>query len=198
MSTNIKQFLTSFTQDSSFFIHNSFLWSVNIDGINISDINAVLDEFGEKWHASISPYDMTIDGNLIVAQRVGLPNESSSFSTGEMSSTGNYLPGYVLDKRSNFLERSFNIDFLETQQDIEHNFFRPWMIAIASKGLIAAGRPLKSTIEVNQYTNGGDFMKGFRFRNAFPTSIEAFSLDYDSSNVIIKSVTFACQNYEQI
>jgi hypothetical protein len=73
---------------------------------------------------------------------------------------------------------------------------RPWMIAVGINGLI--GSSLKATVEVKQYTNKGDFRKGYKFHKAFPTAVEGFTLSYGSTDFIIKSVTFACQNYIQL
>lgn len=142
---------------------------------------------------------MTKHGNILVAQAVTLPNESSGFVAMESGATmGGFLPGYGLNARSNFLDRGFSVNFLETQLDIEHNFFRPWMIAVGIKGLIEEGQSLKGTMVVKQYTNRGNFIKGFKFKKVFPTAVEGFTLDYDNTDFKIKSVTFGCENYEQL
>lgn len=196
---NINEFFSSFSNDRRFFLHLPVLWSVTIDGISEGTINSVLSEGGEKWQARTSPTSMTRGGNILVAQEVTLPNESSNFSAMESGSTmGGYLPGYGLNSRSNFLDRSFSVNFLETEVDIEHNFFRPWMIAVGLKGLIADGPSLRGNMQVRQYTNGGRFMKGFQFKKVFPTAVEGFTLNYDSTDFKIKSVTFGCENYEQL
>jgi hypothetical protein len=96
------------------------------------------------------------------------------------------------------LSRSFSINFLETRKDLEHEYFRPWIIATSIKGLIEAGANLKADITVKQYTNGGELRKGYIFRKAFPTAVEGFTMDYQNTEFPVKSVTFACQNYEQI
>lgn len=199
MATNIHEFFSAFSNDQRFFLNLPVLWSVTIDGVSMGSINNVLSYAGEKWKAKIDPSSMTRGGNILVAQEVGLPSESSNFSAMESgSSMGGFLPGYGLNARSNFLERSFTVNFLETQVDIEHNFFRPWMIAIGIKGLIAEGVSLKGNVQVRQYANNGDFIKGFKFKKAFPTAVEGYTLNYDSTDFKIKSVTFACENYEQL
>jgi hypothetical protein len=196
---SINEFFSSFSNDQRFFLHLPVLWSVTIDGISEGTINSVLSDAGEKWQAKTSPSSMTRGGNILVAQEVALPNESSGFSALESSSTmGGFLPGYGLNARSNFLDRSFSVNFLETQMDIEHNFFRPWMIAIGIKGLIAEGSSLRGNMQVRQYTNNGSFMKGFQFKKVFPTAIEGYTLNYDNADFKIKSVTFGCENYEQL
>lgn len=199
MSNNINEFLGAFSGDQRFFLHLPVLWSVTIDGVSEGSINSVLSEAGEKWQAKTSPNAMTKSGNILVAQSVTLPNESSGFVAMESGSTmGGFLPGYGLNARSNFLDRGFSVNFLETQLDIEHNFFRPWMIALGTKGLIEEGVSLKGNMEVRQYTNSGRFIKGFKFRKVFPTAVEGFTLDYDNTDFKIKSVTFGCENYEQL
>lgn len=198
MSNSINEFLGAFSGDQRFFLNLPVLWSVTIDGVSEGAINSVLSEAGEKWQAKTSPSAMTKSGNILVAQSVTLPNEASGFVAMESGSMGGFLPGYGLNARSNFLDRGFSVNFLETQLDIEHNFFRPWMIALGSKGLIEEGTSLKGNMSVRQYTNGGKFIKGFKFRKVFPTVVEGFTLDYDSTDFKIKSVTFGCENYEQL
>lgn len=198
-SPDINQFLAAFSGDKKFFLNLPVLWSVTIDGVTEGAINGILDYAGQSWKAKTSPLSMTRDGVLLPAQEVTLPTESSNFSAMDSgSSMGGFLPGYALSNRSNFLERSFTINFLETEVDIEHYFMRPWSIAIAIKGLIEQGVTLKSTIEVRQYSNRGKFIKGFKFKKAFPTTVEGFTLNYDNTDFPIKSVTFACEDYEQI
>lgn len=199
MATDITQFLNSFSNDSKFALNLPVLWSVTIDGVTSDAINEAMDYAGESWKAKTDPLSMTKDGVLLVAQEVTLPGESSSFSPMESgSSMGGYLPGYALNNRSNFLDRSFTINFLETQLDLEHYFLRPWLIAVGIRGLIENGQSLKSDIEVRQFSNSGKITKGFKFKKAFPTNIEGFTLNHDNTDFLIKSVTFACQNYEQI
>jgi hypothetical protein len=199
VATDITQFLNSFSNDSKFALNLPVLWSVSIDGVTPDVINETMDYAGESWRAKVDPLSMTKDGVLLVAQEVTLPGESSSFTPMDSgSSMGGYLPGYALSNRSNFLDRSFSINFLETQMDLEHYFIRPWSIALAIRGLIENGSSLKSSIEVRQYSNFGKFIKGFKFKKAFPTNVEGFTLNYDNTDFPIKSVTFACQNYEQL
>lgn len=195
---NISEFFSAFANDNRFFLHLPVLWSVSIDGVTEGSINGVLGEAGEKWQARTSPNSMSRRGNILCAQAVSLPNETSSFSNIQMDNMGGFLPGYQLSARSSFLDRSFSVNFLETEQDIEHNYFRPWMIAIGIKGLVEDGASLKGNMEVRQYTNSGRLMKGFKFKKVFPTAVESFTLDYDNTDFKIKSVTFACENYEQL
>jgi len=198
-SPDINQFLAAFSGDKKFFLNLPVLWSVTIDGVTEGAINGILDYAGQSWKAKTNPLSMTKGGVLLPAQEVTLPTESSNFSAMDSgTSMGGFLPGYALTSRSNFLDRSFNINFLETELDIEHYFMRPWMISIGIKGLIEQGPTLKSSIEVRQYSNAGKFIKGFKFKKAFPTNVEGFTLNYDNTDFPIKSVTFTCEDYEQI
>ena len=197
MGVQSHDFLNAFSQDEKFFLSLPVLWSVSIDGVSTGSINSILSDAGEAWKATITPNAMTKNGNILVAQSVTLPNESSSFQAmNSGSGMGGYLPGYGLDSRSNFLDRSFTVNFLETQKDIEHNFFRPWQIAIGINGLI--GSELKGTMEVHQFDHRGQRRKGYKFKKIFPTNVEGFTLNYDCTDFIIKSVTFGCENYEQL
>jgi hypothetical protein len=199
MRPQINDFLQAFSGDSKYCLSIPVLWTVSIDGVTNGGINTVLNDAGQKWQAKLSPNDMTKNGNILPAQEVTIPNENSNFSPMVVGSgLGGFLPGYAMDSRSDFLSRSISINFLETARDLEHEFFRPWMIAIGIKGLIEQGVPLKSTITVKQYNNKGQFRKGFKFTKAFPTNVEGFTMNYENTDFPIKSVTFACENYQQL
>lgn len=206
MGIQIVDFLNNFapipgtTENLIFGMHLPVLWTVTIDGMSVDEINLQIEKARHEWSANISPIDMTTaEGNILVAQSVTLPTESSGFSPMNMGNAmGGFLPGYAMDARSNFLERSFSINFIETQTDIIHEFFRPWMIAVGIKGLIENGPSIKSTIEVRQWSNRQEMLRGYRFIKAFPTAVEGFTYDYANTDFPIKSVTFACQDYQQI
>jgi hypothetical protein len=195
----INDFLAGFSGESKFCLSLPFFWSVVLDGPTRGNINNVLESAGESWRANNDPANMAKNGNLLVAQEVTLPSESSTFLQQSMgTSTGGFLPTYAMDTRSDFLSRSFNINFIETKNDIEHDYFRPWMIALGIQGLIAKGQPLKATVTVQQYTNDGKLRKGYKFDKVFPTNIEGYTLNYENSEFTVKTVTFACYNYSQI
>lgn len=220
MGISITEFLNAFSPNPNtltnavYGMHIPVLWTVNIEGVERESINAIISKAYNKntaWNASVIPRDMSSKegGTILVAQSVSLPIENSGFSPMMMgNSMGGYLPGYALDARSNFLERSFSVNFIETQTDIIHEFFRPWMIAVGIKGLVEDGQTnLKATMEVRQWGSELDetrkshkqiFLRGFRFNRVFPTAVEGFTLDYGNTDFPIKSVTFACENYEQI
>lgn len=196
----IDDFLQAFSGDARYCLSLPVLWTVSIDGVEMSSINTVLDSAGEEWKAKIHPNSMTKSGTILPAQAVGIPNEAANFSATPIGdgSNGGFLPGYALNGRQDFLSRSFSVNFLETKQDLEHEYFRPWMIAVGIKGLIEYGPNLKANIVVKQYTNKGQLRKGYIFKKAFPTGVEGMTLDYNNTDYPIKSVTFACQNYQQL
>jgi len=195
----INDFLQAFSREAEYFLSIPVLWTVSIDGVTESSINSVLSDAGQKWKANISPNAMTKSGTILPAQAVAIPQESANFTPmGAGDSYGGFLPGYAMTSRADFLSRQFSINFLETRLDLEHEFFRPWQIAIGIKGLIERGVNLKSTITVNQYSNDGKLRKGYRFKKAFPVAVEGYTMDYENTDFPIKSVTFVCEDYEQI
>ena len=59
-------------------------------------------------------------------------------------------------------------------------------------------RPINKTIIAYKIIEVDKNKKGFKFKKAFPTTVEGFSLNYENTDFKIKSITFACQNYEQL
>jgi hypothetical protein len=202
MPIQINDFLQSFSREAKFCLSLPVFWSVSIDGVTTDAINSVLESAGEKWSANLTPNDMSKGdaGSILVAQTVTLPTESSEFVALDFGSgKGGFLPTHAMNSRTNFLNRSFSVNILETAQDLEHEFFRPWLIALGIKGLIEDGGPsLKATMVVKQYDNQGNFRKGYKFKGVHPSAIESYTLDYDSTQFIIKSVGLVCLNYEPI
>lgn len=199
MGAQINDFLHAFSGDSRFCLSIPVLWTVSIDGVETGAINTVLNSAGESWQAKLTPNSMTASGNILPAQEVVIPIENSSFTPMTMGdSMGGFLPGMAMNSRADFLSRNVSVNFLETSKDLEHEYFRPWMIALGIKGLVEQGQNLKSTITVKQYKNDGTFRKGFQFYKAFPISVEGFTMNYENTDFPIKSVVFACQNYKQL
>jgi hypothetical protein len=197
--TNIKEFLATFSKDQKFFLNLPVFWTVTFDSINSGAINSVLSKAGEKWQAKENISTYIKGGNILVAQQVNIPNEGSTFNAyGSGSNMGGFLAGLGMENRDNFLSRGITVNFLETQKDIDQYFFRPWAIAIGIKGLIEHGPSLKGNMTVKQYTNKGQFIKGFKFQKIFPTAVEGYSLNYSDTEFKQKSVTFGCQNYQQL
>ena len=197
MAGGATDFLQAFSSESKYFLSHPFLWKVKIMDDISSAINKALTNGGEqKWRANVSPSDLSKDGAILVARQVVLPVESSVFTPQSVPNRGGFLPGYALTERNDFLSRSFSINFIETQKDIEHEFMRPWAIALGIDGM--TNFSLRTNIIVEQYNNKGDFKKGFKFLNAFPTAVEGYTLNHSSDDFIEKSVTFGCPNYEPL
>ena len=53
-------------------------------------------------------------------------------------------------------------------------------------------------MQIKQYSNQGQLIKGFEFTKVFPTATEGRTLSYGDTDFKSKSVTFACQNYKQL
>ena len=195
MAEEAKTFLDAFSNDPNFFVSHPFLWKVSLDAGSVTGaINSALSKAGEKWDASVFPDRLTNDGALLVARSVTLPQESSEFTPIGVDNRGGFLPGYGLVQRTDFLSRSFSLNVLETGSDLEHFFFRPWLIALGIDGLTNFN--LKCDITVQQFNNDGTQRKKYVFEKAFPTAVEGYTLNYNDGEFIEKSITFACNNYK--
>mgnify|MGYP000123667149 FL=1 len=197
--TPVRDFLQSFSTDEKYFIPHPFLWKVRFETSNAikGQINAALNKAGEDWRARTFPDDYTKNGSVLVAQTITIPGEQTSFQEVGQANRGGFLPGYGVTQRESFLTRQLTINFIETDQDICHDFFTPWLIAIGIDGLI--NQQLKCNITLKQYNNQGKLRKGFIFDKAFPTNVEGGgTLSYADSEFIVKTVTFGCKNYRQL
>tara|TARA_R110002020_G_scaffold116080_1_gene266273 strand:+ start:1011 stop:1622 length:612 start_codon:yes stop_codon:yes gene_type:complete len=194
----VSEFLDTFSSEGQYFLSHPFLWKVSVQasGILQDSVNLACTKAGDSWRAMTLPFDYEKNGNILVAQEVSIPGEQTSFSEFGQENRGGYLPGYGVTQRESFLTRQLAINFMETKVDIEHTFFRPWMIAIAIDGLINPA--LKCNILVTQYDNQMQRRKGFVFEDAFPTICEPYNLGYGDADFTVKSVTFGCTNYRPI
>jgi len=181
-----------------FFLSHPFLWKISIGANNALKraVDTACHKAGEGWRALSLPSDYEKNGSVLVAQEVGIPGEQTSFGEFGQENRGGFLPGYGVTQRESFLTRQLSINFFETKTDIEHTFFRPWMIAIAIDGLVNPN--LKCPILLTQYDNQMQKRKGFAFEDAFPTICEPYNLNYHDADFTVKSVTFACRNYRPI
>ena len=196
MAGESNTFLNAFSENPNFFVSHPFLWKVSLDAGNVMGaINSALQKANETWTATVESADFTRNGTLLVARQMTIPQESSEFSPIGVDNRGGFLPGYGLTQRTDFLSRSFSLNVLETGADIEHQFFRPWLIALGIDGL--TNFKLKCDITVNQYNSDGTKRKGYVFEQAFPTAVEGYTLSYNDGDFMEKSVTFACKNYRQ-
>ena len=198
-----EDFLDAYSRERQYFLSLPSLWKIEFNytgNPNLwSHINETLEKAGERWRVQSVPAAFTKNGNVLVAREVTVPPETTSFLTpgGEINK-GGYLPGFGVDQRANFASRNLVVNFFDTIGDIEHTFFRPWMIAIGIDGLIgrAIGKSLLcNNVVLRQYDNLGGVRKGYQFDDIFPTNVEGYTLNYDGEDYAEKSVTFAFKNY---
>jgi len=201
MASEALDFLDGFSHSRQFFLSHPFLWKVQFsyDERRLPlAINYALNKSpDEQWRAEIGPNDYTRGGNIMVAREMTIPNENSSFDVAGDMNMGGFLPGYALGKRMNFLEKVMTINFWDTEADIEHLFFRPWMIALGIDGLLARDL-ICPAVTLIQYNNQGEPRKGYRFIDVFPTNVEGYVLSYDTYEVHQKTVSFAFKNYQPV
>jgi len=190
-------------QHEEFFLSLPFLWKIQfhytasrlLPNIN-NAIRKAYESDSQDWRAITEPDKFVRSGNVIAAREVVIPNENSQFDVAGGMNLGGFLPGYALNKRTDFLSKNLNINFFETQDDLEHNFFRPWMIAIGIDGLI--NRNLLCTVVIKQYNNRMGLRKGYIFEDVFPTNVEGLTLNYEDSPFTQKTITLAFKHYKPI
>jgi len=190
-------------QHEEFFLSLPFLWKIQfhysastlLPNIN-NAIRKAYKSDSQDWRAITEPDKFVRSGNVIAAREVVIPNENSTFDLAGGMNLGGFLPGYALNKRTDFLQKNLNINFFETQDDLEHNFFRPWMIAIGIDGLI--NRNLLCTVYIKQYNNRMGLRKGYIFEDVFPTNVEGLTLNYEDSPFTQKTITLAFKHYKPI
>jgi len=195
-------FLDGYSYSERFFLSHPFLWKVQfsynselITNINTAIAKAYSSD-SKDWRAVTEPDFFTRNDNILVAREVNVPNENSQFDIAGSQNLGGFLPGYALNKRVDFLTKNLGINFFDTQDDIEHNFFRPWMIALGIDGLI--NRKLLCKITLKQYNNRMQLRKGYEFIDVFPTNVEGYRLSYQDEDFLEKSVTFAFKEYKPL
>ena len=195
-------FLDGYSYSERFFLSHPFLWKVQFeyDSDLIANINvAAKKTYGndESWRAITEPRLFERNGNTLVAREIVVPNENSQFDIAGQQNLGGFLPGYALNKRVDFLSKNVAINFFDTQDDIEHTFFRPWMIALGNDGLLNR-RLLCRNLTLRQYNNRMELRKGYVFEEVFPTNVEGYNLTYNDEEFKEKSVTFAFRNYKPL
>tara|TARA_R100001594_G_scaffold56480_2_gene90339 strand:+ start:8079 stop:8750 length:672 start_codon:yes stop_codon:yes gene_type:complete len=194
-------FLYKYSEHQEFFLSHPFLWKVSFiyEEPLITSINAALEKSpDEKWRVIRQPKEYAdMDGSILVARSVQVPNENTEFDLAGGDNLGGFLPGYVATRRANFLLKNLVINFFDTEDDIEHVFFRPWMVALGIDGLMMRNL-ICPTVRLTQYNNKMERRKGYEFVDVFPTNVEGYSLSYDNEEFLEKSVTFAFKNYKPL
>jgi hypothetical protein len=176
------------------------LWKIEFQNAERvkSKIDAACIKAQEGWRVKNVPKDFESNGNTLVAREVTVPGETTEFlEAGSGINKGGFLPGFASEKRQGFLTRTLSVNIFDTDDDLEHTFFRPWMIAIGIDGLIERGLLCPNVI-LRQYNNKGEIRKGYNFIDVFPTNVEGYMVNYNSESFLEKSVTFAFKNYMPI
>lgn len=200
MAGPVPTFLTNFAIFRDYSIPLPFLWTVTItNGAQLAaQIRATLTSINHNWSVKDArEWTEVSTNNILVAQEVSTPTETAEMAImGPESNRGGYMPGYGVNQRTDFLQRSLTINFIETNTDIETEFFRPWIVAIGTDGLI--GGRFKAEINLTQYDRQMKIRKQYKFTGAFPTSTEGSTLNYSNDDFIVKSVTFGYTKYDII
>tara|TARA_R110000824_G_scaffold115136_1_gene266107 strand:+ start:529 stop:1302 length:774 start_codon:yes stop_codon:yes gene_type:complete len=201
MAGELYDFLTNYSVGGppKYYLSLPTLWKIQFSGAEgvREEVNKACTKAGEAWRVKKenTPDQFVANGNTMVAREVTVPGEMSEFlQPGADINKGGFLPAFGVDKRTGFLTRTVAVNILDTDDDLEHTFFRPWMIAIGIDGLINRGL-LCPNIVLRQYNNKGEIRKGYTFTDVFPTSVEGYTLNYDKETFLEKSVTFAFKNY---
>tara|TARA_R100000664_G_C2759424_1_gene149204 strand:+ start:2229 stop:2933 length:705 start_codon:yes stop_codon:yes gene_type:complete len=202
MARELYDFLSKYSINgpSRYVLSLPTLWKIEFSNAETvrGQVDAALEKAGESWRVENTPEEFVSNGNTLVAREVSVPGETTEFlEAGSDINKGGFLPAFGVEKRQGFLNRNLGVNIFDTEDDLEHTFFRPWMIAVGIDGLINRGL-LCPNVVLRQYNTKGEIRKGYIFTDVFPTNIEGYQLDYDNETFMEKSVTFAFKNYRPI
>tara|TARA_R110000737_G_scaffold90349_1_gene122714 strand:+ start:972 stop:1685 length:714 start_codon:yes stop_codon:yes gene_type:complete len=199
MAREVYDFLSNYSVGGppKFYLSLPTLWKIQFSGAeNVQGaVDKACTKAGEQWRVKNTPEEFEKNGNTMVAREVSVPGETTEFlEAGGGINKGGFLPAFGVEKRQGFLTRTVAVNIFDTNDDLEHNFFRPWMIAIGIDGLINR-KLLCPNVILRQYNHKGEIRKGYNFMDVFPTNVEGYTLNYDNDTFLEKSVTFAFRNY---
>ena len=202
MAGEVYDFLSNYSVGgpSRYYLSLPTLWKIEFSNANSvrGQVDQALEKAGERWRVKNTPEEFVANGNTLVAREVTVPGETTEFlEAGGDVNLGGFLPAFGVNKRQGFLTRTLGVNIFDTDDDLEHNFFRPWMIAVGIDGLLNRGLLCPNVI-LRQYNHKGEVRKGYNFTDVFPTSVEGYTIDYDNETFLEKSVTFAFKNYAPI
>ena len=202
MAREIYDFLTNYGVNGpqKYYLSIPSLWKIEFSGASVvtKEVDNALEKAGEKWRVKNTPEQFVANGNTLVAREVTIPLETSEFlQPGDNINKGGFLPAYGVEKRTGFLTRTLGVNIFDTNDDLAHTFFRPWMIAVGIDGLINRGLLCPNVI-LRQYDHKGQIRKGYNFTDVFPTNVEGYTIDYDNHTFLEPSVTFAFRQYEPL
>ena len=202
MAGEVYDFLSNYSVGgpSRYYLSLPTLWKIEFSNASSvrGQVDQALQKAGESWRIKNTPEEFVANGNTLVAREVTVPGETTEFlEAGGDVNLGGFLPAFGVNKRQGFLTRTLGVNIFDTDDDLEHNFFRPWMIAVGIDGLLNRGLLCPNVI-LRQYNHKGEICKGYNFTDVFPTSVEGYTIDYDNETFLEKSVTFAFKNYAPI
>jgi hypothetical protein len=139
---------------------------------------------------------------LYFAQGVSLPRESYTPIEVGTDNSGGYLRGVAAGDRIGIKDKSLSTSLLETNLDFCDGIIKPWIIAVAYKGLIDLGEEnsIKSTIYVDQFTRGSStnpkpLRKQHTFTGCVPFEIDGKSLSFDGEQINTHNVSWIFSRY---
>ena len=202
MAGEVYDFLSNYSVGgpSRYYLSLPTLWKIEFSnaGSVRGQVDQALEKAGESWRVKNIPEEFVSNGNTLVAREVAVPGETTEFlEAGADINLGGFLPAYGVNRRQGFLTRTLAVNIFDTDDDLEHNFFRPCMIAVGIDGLLNRGL-LCPNVVLRQYNHKGEIRKGYNFTDVFPTNVEGYTIDYDNETFLEKSVTFAFKNYAPI
>ena len=202
MHLSSRRFLDKLSLEAPYYLSLPFLWTVEIYNMpklagEINNTTTKIARWGRPWRANQGMAHDWGRQNILVAREATLPSEQSSFLEAGQNNRGGFMPGYGMQQRESYIQRSLALNFIETITDIVHEFFTPWSVAIGVDGL--TNFDLKTNITVKQYDTQGRRRKGYMFIDAFPTVVEGFTLTQEPGAVYHeKTVTFCFTDYLQL
>jgi hypothetical protein len=175
----------------------------------MGSVNVILGNT-ERTNSSVGKFPVdfkisdTIFGNstipTLLAQKISFPTDSVSQAYTDNSNMGGLIGGYYTKQRESY--NSIQIDFLETNEDIIDYMLRPWVIAVAHKGLIEDGETfIKTNLVANMYTRYDEDNWAIRKRVVFegvaPIGVTGDTLNYESTDnaAIVHPCTFTYKSY---
>ncbi len=187
------------------------LWTLQFGDLPTiaANVNYILGNT-ERTNSSVNKFPVnfrisnTVYGNstipTLLAQKISFPTDSVSTAYTDNTNMGGLIGGFYTNQREPY--NQITIDFLETNKDIIDFILRPWMIAVAHRGLIEDGETtIKTNITTTMYTkfseNNWALRKKIIFEDAAPVSVPGDILNYESSNNsnIIKQCNFTFKRY---
>ena len=187
------------------------LWTLQFGDLPTiaANVNYILGNT-ERTNSSVNKFPVnfrisnTIYGNstipTLLAQKISFPTDSVSTSYTDNTNMGGLIGGFYTNQREPY--NQITIDFLETNKDIIDFILRPWVLAVAHRGLIEDGETtIKTNITTTMYTkfseNNWALRKKIIFEDAAPVSVPGDILNYESSNNsnIIKQCNFTYKRY---